>query len=121
MPWERRTVYEQREEFARAAMECSNFSALCREFGITRRTGYKWVARCKAGMPMTDLSRRPASSPGKTPADVEARILAIREDSGWGAKTIHKVLEREGYTELPCVKTVNNILRRNGCIQIVRL
>lgn len=117
MPWERRTVYEQREEFAEAAMECRNFSALCREFGISRRTGYKWLERYKAGMPMTDRSRRPAKSPGKTPPEVEARILAVREDCGWGAKTIHQVLEREGCTELPCIKTVNNILRRNGCIQ----
>lgn len=117
MPWERRTVYEQREEFAQAAMECRNFSALCREFGISRRTGYKWLERYKAGMPMSDRSRRPARNPGKTPPEVEARILAVREDCGWGAKTIHKVLEREGCTELPCIKTVNNILRRNGCIQ----
>lgn len=117
MPWERRTVYEQREEFAQAAMECRNFSALCREFGISRRTGYKWLERYKAGMPMSDRSRRPARNPGKTPPEVEARILAVREDCGWGAKTIHKVLEREGCTELPCTKTVNNILRRNGCIQ----
>lgn len=117
MPWERRTVYEQREEFAQAAMECRNFSALCREFGISRRTGYKWLERYKAGMPMSDRSRRPARNPGKTPPEVEARILAVREDCGWGAKTIHKVLEHEGCTELPCIKTVNNILRRNGCIQ----
>lgn len=117
MPWEKRTVYEQREEFAQAAMECRNFSALCREFGISRRTGYKWLERYKAGMPMSDRSRRPARNPGKTPPEVEARILAVREDCGWGAKTIHKVLEREGCTELPCIKTVNNILRRNGCIQ----
>lgn len=117
MPWERKTVYEQREEFAQAAMECRNFSALCREFGISRRTGYKWLERYKAGMPMSDRSRRPARNPGKTPPEVEARILAVREDCGWGAKTIHQVLEREGCTELPCIKTVNNILRRNGCIQ----
>lgn len=43
MPWERKTVEEQRREFAEAAKESKNFSALCREFGITRKTGYKWV------------------------------------------------------------------------------
>ena len=41
MPWESRTVYRQTEEFVQAAIECSNFSRLCREFSITRRTGYK--------------------------------------------------------------------------------
>ena len=39
MPWECRTVEDQRIEFAQAAMYCNNFSALCREFGVTRRTG----------------------------------------------------------------------------------
>ena len=39
MPWECRTVENQRREFAQAAEYCSNFSALCREFGITRHTG----------------------------------------------------------------------------------
>ena len=117
MPWEDRTVYEQREEFAQAAMECCNFSSLCREFGITRRTGYKWLDRCQAGEPLTDRSRRPLRSPGKTPEETEQLILAVRrENPGWGAKTIHNVLERQGYMDLPCVKTVNNILRRNGCI-----
>ena len=42
MPWERRTVEDQRREFAQAALQCNNFSALCREFGIDRHTGYKW-------------------------------------------------------------------------------
>ena len=97
MPWERRTVYQQREDFVQAAAVCSNFSALCREFGISRRTGYKWLTRSQAGLPLTDQSRRPATSPGKTPADVEQLILAVRtENPGWGAKTIRHVLERQG-------------------------
>lgn len=117
MPWESRTVYRQREEFAQAAMECSNFSSLCREFGITRRTGYKWLERYKAGMPLADQSRRPSRSPRKTPEEIEQLVLSIRrENPGWGAKTIHSVLQRQGYSELPCVKTVNNILNRNNCI-----
>lgn len=117
MPWECRTVESQRLEFAQAAMNCSNFSKLCREYGITRSTGYKWLERYRDGEPMTDLSRRPHSSPTRTSEDVEMRILAIRvENPGWGAKTIHSVLKRQGCAGLPCVKTVNNILHRYGCI-----
>lgn len=117
MPWERRTVEDQRGEFAQAALECSNFSALCREYGITRRTGMKWKARYEAQEPLSDRSRRPNSSPTRTPEAVERRILELRaENPGWGAKTLHKVLENQGEQNLPCVKTVNNILRRNGCI-----
>lgn len=117
MPWERRTVEDQRREFAQAALECSNFSALCREYGITRRTGMKWKARYEAQEPLSDRSRRPNSSPTRTPEAVERRILELRaENPGWGAKTLHKVLENQGEQNLPCVRTVNNILRRNGCI-----
>ncbi len=117
MPWERRTVEDQRREFAEAAMQCSNFSALCREFGIDRHTGYKWKERYEACQPLSDKSRRPHTTPTKTPEEVELLILAVRADNpGWGAKTIHKVLTNEGYTNLPCVKTVNNILNRYGCI-----
>ena len=117
MPWECRTVEEQRKEFAQAAAMCSNFSALCREFGIDRHTGYKWVARYTAGEPLTDRSRRPYTSPSRTSDEVERLVLAVRADNpGWGAKTIRDILIQEGYRDIPCVKTVNNILNRNGCI-----
>ena len=117
MPWESRTVEDQRSEFAQAAMCCTNFSALCREFGIDRHTGYKWAARYAANEPLTDRSRRPHSSPSRTPEDVEQLILAVRADNpGWGARTIRDVLLAEGYQNIPCAKTVNNILNRYGCI-----
>ncbi len=117
MPWESRTVEDQRREFAQAAMSCTNFSALCREYGITRRTGQKWKERYESGVRLTDQSRRPHSSPSRTPEETELRILAVRaENPGWGAKTIHNVLQRQGCPGLPCVKTVNNILNRYGCI-----
>lgn len=117
MPWESRTVEDQREEFARAAMCCSNFSALCREFGISRRTGLKWVERYKDGQPLTDRSRRPHTSPRKTSEDIELLILSVRADNpGWGARTIRDVLLAEGHINIPCAKTVNNILNRYGQI-----
>ena len=117
MPWECRTVEDQRREFAHAAMCCGNFSALCREFGITRRTGRKWVERYESQQPLTDRSRRPHTTPTRTSEDVERLILALRADNpGWGARTIHTVLSNAGHTNLPCVKTVNNILNRYGCI-----
>ncbi|MBO5953790.1 MAG: IS481 family transposase [Oscillospiraceae bacterium] len=108
---------DQRREFAQAAMYCNNFSALCREFGITRRTGLKWAQRYRESQPLTDRSRRPHTSPSRTPEEVELLVLAVRGDNpGWGAKTIRDVLLTEGYTNIPCTKTVNNILNRYGCI-----
>ena len=117
MPWECRTVEDQREGFSEAAKDCKNFSALCREYGITRKTGYKWVQRNRQGRSMSDQSRKPHSSPGKTPPDIERKILHLRsENPGWGAVTLKKVLENSGENSIPSARTVNSILKRNGCI-----
>lgn len=117
MPWESKTVEKLREEFVLAAQGSHNFSSLCREFGITRKTGYKWLERYKSGSELKDLSRKPKLIANKTPNNIEQIILALRsENPGWGAKTIKKVLENHGHQNIPCVKTVNNILDRNGYI-----
>lgn len=117
MPWESKTVEKLREEFVCAAEACTNFSSLCREFGITRKTGYKWIERSKAGLCLQDQSRRPIKTANKTNTEVEQAILNVRKDNpGWGAATIRKVLENSGWENLPCIRTVNNILSRNGCI-----
>lgn len=117
MPWESKTVEKQREEFVTRALEESNFSALCREYGITRKTGYKWVDRFKNGERLVDKSRKPKKSPGKTPRETEQLIVDTRNDNpGWGSKKIRIFLENQGYDNLPCAKTVNNILNRNNLI-----
>ena len=117
MPWKDKTVEELRKEFIEAANTASNFSSLCREFGITRKTGYKWLKRCEESDDLTDRSHVPHCIPGKTPEEIERIILNLRsENPGWGAKTLRKVLENNGYANLPCVRTINNILLRNGCI-----
>lgn len=117
MPWENKTVEELREEFVAAARASSNFSQVCRAYGITRKTGYKWLARSEQGLPMSDESRRPHNIAGKTSSELEEKILALRrENPGWGAKKIRDVLEKQGETAMPCARTVNNILKRNGCI-----
>ena len=117
MPWRFKTVEDVRKEFALAAQNCSNFSALCREYGITRKTGYKWVERFLSGETLSDRSKRPLTSPTRTDSELEEKILEIRKDNrAWGAKTIRKVLQNQGATDLPCVKTINNILKRYGQI-----
>lgn len=116
MPWESRTVEDLRKEFVLAEKECNNFSSLCREFGITRRTGYKWKERYQNGESLSDLSRKPATTANKTPVDIELLIVSLRiENPGWGAKKLKEVLEKQGHI-IPSVKTVNNILHRYGCI-----
>lgn len=117
MSWESKTVEEIREEFVMLAKGTENFSALCREFGITRKIGYKWVNRYNQGYGLSDQSRKPLSVPNKTPADIENLIVSVRTaNPGWGSKKIRIFLENQGIDNLPCPKTINNILNRYGCI-----
>ena len=116
MPWKDKTVEELRKEFVEAATSCSNFSSLCREFGITRSTGYKWLARYENKESLSDRSKRPNVTANKTPTAIETQIIEARTvHPGWGAKKIKISLENKGI-EMPCTKTVNNILNRYGCI-----
>ena len=116
MPWKDKTVEELRKEFVEAAQDCSNFSSLCREFGITRKTGYKWLSRYEADEELSDRSRRPNVTANKTATETELKIVEARSSHpGWGAKKIKVSLENKG-VEMPCIKTVNNILNRYGCI-----
>ena len=116
MPWKEKTVEELRKEFVEAAQSCANFSSLCREFGITRATGYKWIKRSEKDNTLSDLSRRPHITANKTPESIELQVVEARiKHPGWGAKKIKASLERKGM-DLPCVKTINNILNRNGLI-----
>lgn len=116
MPWKDKTVEELRKEFAEAAASCENFSALCREFQITRKTGYMWKERYEANEMLSDRSRAPKTVANKTSPKIESIIVEVRlSHPGWGAKKIKCFLENKGY-ELPCSKTVNNILHRHNCI-----
>lgn len=117
MPWENKTVEQSRKEFIAAAKQATNFSALCREFGITRKTGYKWVRRDLSEHDFSDRSHAPKSILHKTDIETEELILVLREQHPtWGAKKLRESLLLKGNSDLPCVKTFNNILKRNGYI-----
>lgn len=118
MPWERKTVMEQREAFVLAAEEGEKtISALCREYGISRKTGYKWLGRAKKGQQLCDQSRCPHRQPSKTARDTEELILEMRTSHpAWGGKKIKAVLESAGHKGIPSARTCGNILRRYGMI-----
>ena len=113
MPWSQVTVKDQREEFVRLASQAGvNISELCRRNGISRKTGYKWLSRDD----LEDRTRRPHSSPGRTPAQLEAQVLAVRaEHPAWGARTIAHVLARDHGVRI-APSTANWVLRRHGLI-----
>lgn len=117
MPWKEKTVEELRKEFCEEAKRTKNFSSLCREFDITRKTGYKWLERYKQNETLSNKSHRPETVANKTDVNVEEKILLVRkENPEWGGKTIRKYLENQGILGLPCVKTCDNILKRHGLV-----
>src|SRR5919204_6725115 len=98
MPWKEVSVMDERREFVRLArLQGSNRRELCRRFGISPTAGYKWLARAAAGeVTFADRSRRPLTSPGRSPAAFETAVLAIRDaHPAWGARKIGAVLARE--------------------------
>lgn len=118
MPWKEETVEDQRRTFVMRANEAGcNFSALCREFQITRRTGYKWLERYRSGEALNDQSRAPLHRPHKTSPETEELILSVRiNHPTWGARKILRYLADKGNTGLPVPSTAASILKRNGFI-----
>jgi putative transposase len=118
MPWQEASIMDMKREFVRlASQEGANRRELCRRFGIHPDTGYKWLRRWMAGeRDLEDRSRRPLTSPTRTPEAVEAGILAVRDEHpAWGARKIASCLERDG-SAAPAVSTVHAILRRSDRI-----
>ena len=116
MPWQECSTMSLRQEFlSLASQPGSSFSQLCQRFGISRKTGYKWLQRYQqtgvAGL--ADRSRRPEHSPRRTAAEIEQQVLAIRDQYGWGARKIKWCLQRDEQTVL-AKSTVHSILRRHG-------
>lgn len=117
MPWQEMSVMSSREEFtALAQQEGSNLRLLCRRFGISPTTGYKWLQRKAQGEPLSDRSRRPLQSPGRCASAVEVAIVALRaQHPAWGARKLARRLEALGHA-MPAVSTVHAVLRRHGLI-----
>ncbi|MBC7223403.1 MAG: IS481 family transposase [Anaerolineae bacterium] len=120
MPWkEQSTMSLRREVVEQMLQEGTNVSALCRRYGICRKTAYKWLRRYREGgwEALQDLPRRPRESPHQTPQEVEDAVLAVRQaHPAWGARKIHAFLRRGGQTSLPSPSTIQRILQRRGCI-----
>jgi transposase InsO family protein len=117
MPWKASTTMSQRQEFVELAWkENANIRALCREFGITPRTGYKWMKRYQeqgeAGL--WDRSRRPKNSPHKSSPIIEEAVLKVRRaHPAWGGRKIKWKLAQDGMQPTPAASTITTILSRN--------
>ena len=114
MPWKECSTVTLRREFLSLTDGAGvNFSELCRRFDISRKTGYKWRERYreKGEEGLADRSRRPKHSPRQSLPEIEAKVLAIRDEYGWGARKIKACIERAG-DEKVAKSTVHSILLR---------
>lgn len=118
MPWKETRLETMREEFVKRVLSHEKSkSALCREYGISRPTGDKWIARYLAGEKMKDLSRAPKSRPNKTDSEIEKKIVEYRKQyPAIGAVKMRRIMENDNYTDIPSARTFNEIFKRNGLI-----
>src|ERR1700680_3727701 len=122
MPWKESSVMEERLRFVARLLEGEQMSEMCREFGISRKTGYKIFQRYKEhGLAaVTDRSRRPVRYANQLPQQVEAAIVNLKRDKPhWGARKIREKLLRQLRSEvrLPAVSTVHAVLDRHDLVK----
>src|SRR5512144_1784086 len=111
---------DERLRFVARLLEGEKMAELCREFDISRKTGYKIFQRDKdLGLEgLTDRSRRPFRQANQLPMQIETLIVQLeREHPGWGApKTREKLRRRHDDVQTPAISTVHAVLDRHGLV-----
>jgi transposase InsO family protein len=122
MPWTETNVVDRRTEFVlRALQNAERFGELCLDFGISRKTGYKWKERFLAdGLAgLGDQSRRPNQSPSEIGETMICQIVKLKvAHPGWGARKLRAVLERTtSKDDLPSESSFKRILDKAGLVE----
>jgi transposase InsO family protein len=115
MPWLETTVRDQRIQFVLAVRRGATVTEVCRAFGISRTTGHKWLRREAAAgsvAVLSDRSRRPHSSPRRTPPALVKRLGELRAHFGWGGAKLAPLLAAEGHVLTP--RTIDRWIHREG-------
>ncbi len=98
MPWKESQTSDERLKFiAQLLSGYSTITDLCRRFGVSRKTGYKWKKRYEVGGPaaLIELSRRPHSHSDAIPEYTRERLIDLRQKHPtWGARKIRARLLR---------------------------
>jgi transposase InsO family protein len=120
MTWKVSNVVSQRIEFvARAISKKEPVSELCREYGISRQTGHLWLKRYRelgTFAALEDRSHAAVHVWNRSQRRIEELVLQIRRQDGWAGRKIQKILESEHGIRI-AARTVDRILKREGCIQ----
>ena len=125
MPWSETSPMDQRMQFiADYCQEFFSTTELCERYGISRKTGYKWISRYQQEGPpgLEQRTRRPHSCPYETPSEIVEAILKVRRrHPSWGAKKLLVYLRRHEPNRVwPGRTTVCDILKRHGLIPAKR-
>ena len=121
MPWKECSAVEERLRFIARRLEGESMTDLCREFGISRKTGYKIFDRYKDhGLEaLSDRSRRPVRYANQLPGQLKTAIVQAKRDKPhWGARKIRELLVRRlpGDVRVPAKSTIHAVLDRNGLV-----
>ncbi len=121
MPWKECNKMEERLRFVARLLDGEEMAALCREFGISRKTGYKIFNRYRdCGIDgLTDRSRRPYRHANQLPIQIEKLIVRLKKEyPHWGAPKIREKLKTR-YPEVHCpaISTVHVVLDRHGLVK----
>lgn len=119
MPWKDRTTMSEKREFVKLASQPgANIRALCHGFGVSPTTAYELLRRYRTNGSegLRERSRRPLSSPSKTDQELEGVILALRDETHWGARKIARCLRKKGHRNVPHPSTIHSVLKRNNRI-----
>jgi putative transposase len=122
MPWQETEPVKERMDFIAAVRRGElPVTELCEAYAVSRKTAYKWMERFKEEGPrgLYDQSRRPDTSPQRTPEDVEDLLLrAKREFPHYGPKKLIVILQRRHRRlHLPAPSTASDILKRHGLVE----
>src|SRR5665213_227338 len=125
MPWKESSVMDERMRFVIRLQDGESMASLCREFGISRKTGYKIQDRYKeCGLEgLTDRARTPYRYANRLPEQLEAAIVAAKhEKPHWGARKIRERLLRRlpQAVKVPARSTIHAILDRHGLVTRAR-
>lgn len=125
MPWKDVKPMDEKVLFiADYLRQVDSFSQLCERFGVSRKTGYKWVERYGQGgiEALAERSRKRHSQSTQTPYAIKEAVLQLRQHQGTpGPKKIQAMLtQRFGEDEIPSTTTIHNILKRAGKIETKR-
>jgi len=121
MPWKETCVMDERIKFIGRLLSGEKMAPLCREFGISRSTGYKiWKRYQEFGSPAVfDQSRAPHKHPNQTPFEIEQLIVRLKKDKPyWGAPKIRELISRHHASiKPPAISTVHQILDRHDLVK----